>query len=157
MEFAEMVQKFTAAVEARDGAAFARLFTEDGVYDDTFYGEFKGRERIQYMIDVMFYRDAENFGWKMVDPVSDGKLGYTRWEYFSYTSTMAQSAGRKVIAEGASCFQLDGGLIRHYREFFPTGVAFSQLGMKGSAMEKIYGKWARALVERPSAARALQG
>ncbi len=157
MEFAQMVQQFTSTVQARDGAAFAQLFTEDGVYHDTFYGEFKGRERIQYMIDVMFYKHAEDFAWKMVDPVSDGKLGYARWEFFRYTSTMPQSPGKKVIAEGVSCFQLDGGLVRHYREFFPTGVAFSQLGMKGSAMEKVYGKWARAFLESPSAARALKG
>ena len=35
-----MLRTFCDAVEQRNGAAFAQLFTEDGVYHDVFYGAF---------------------------------------------------------------------------------------------------------------------
>ncbi len=43
MDTTALLKEFCSAVERRDGKAFARLFTEDGVYHDVFYGAFKGR------------------------------------------------------------------------------------------------------------------
>ena len=42
MNTAAMLRTFCDAVEQHDGAAFAALFTEDGVYHDVFYGAFAG-------------------------------------------------------------------------------------------------------------------
>lgn len=157
MAFAEMLQKFTKAVEAGDGTALGNCFNEQGIYHDTFYGEFKGRDAIKRMLEEMFFRDAKDFIWKMIDPVSDGKTGYARWEYFGYTSTMAQSEGKRVILDGMSFFRLNNGLIDYYSESFNSGIAFGQLGMAGSAMEKVFGKWGRQTAERPEMARMLKG
>jgi len=52
---------FAAAVEAGNGAALAACFTEDGIYHDTFYGKFEGREAIADMLENRFWRDAEGF------------------------------------------------------------------------------------------------
>jgi limonene-1,2-epoxide hydrolase len=68
-----MLHAFCDAVEARNGKAFAALFTQDGVYHDVFYGAFKGHAKIAELIDDWFYRTADNFRWVKHDPVSDGK------------------------------------------------------------------------------------
>ena len=76
METSALLKAFCTAVEGRDGKGFASLFTEDGVYHDVFYGDFKGREKIAEMIDDWFYRTAHEFRWEMHRPVSDGKMLY---------------------------------------------------------------------------------
>ncbi|MBI3992025.1 MAG: nuclear transport factor 2 family protein [Candidatus Lambdaproteobacteria bacterium] len=152
MEFAQLVKKFTRAVEKHDGKALASCFTPTGVYHDAFYGTFKGRAAIDKMLDV-FHRDGKDYVWTMKDPVSNGKVGYARWEYFAYASTMPQRKGKKVVATGISYFKLRGGLVTFYREEMNTGLAFSQMGLPGSAMEKIFGKGARQLLAVPSAAK----
>ena len=68
-----MLRAFCDAVERHDGKAFAKLFTEDGVYHDVFYGAFKGHAKIAEMIDDVFYRTATDFRWDMLSPVSDGR------------------------------------------------------------------------------------
>lgn len=78
MDTDAMLKEFRRSVEARDGKAFAKLFTEDGVYHDVFYGAFKGHAKIAEMIDDWFYRTAKDFRWAMHDPVSDGTTLYVR-------------------------------------------------------------------------------
>ena len=65
MNTTAMLRAFCDAVEQRNGAAFAELFTEDGVYHDVFYGAFTGRAKIAGMIDDWFYRTATDFRWDM--------------------------------------------------------------------------------------------
>jgi ketosteroid isomerase-like protein len=136
--FHRLLDRFTGAVEAADGAGLAALFTEDGVYHDTFYGAFRGRDEIARMLEERFWGDATRFFWNMHDPVYDNAaaLGYARW-VFSYTSTMEDSAGRRVVFDGMSSFRIEGGLIRHYREVFSAGIAFVQLGMAPERTDKI--------------------
>jgi limonene-1,2-epoxide hydrolase len=64
MNTTAMLRAFCDAVEQRNGAAFAALFTEDGVYHDVFYGAFTGRAKIAEMIDDWFYRTAADFRWE---------------------------------------------------------------------------------------------
>lgn len=137
MDFAALLKEFSAAVESGDGRRLAALFTPDGVYHDTFYGEFKGPEPIREMLEQRFYRDAEKFLWDFFEPVSDGKRGYAKWA-FSYTSKMPQNAGKRVAFEGVSQFELSGGKIRHYGEVFNSGAAFIQLGLEPARMEKVF-------------------
>jgi ketosteroid isomerase-like protein len=144
MDFDALLKAFTAAVEAGDGKRLAALFTPDGVYHDTFYGEFKGPEAIREMLEGRFYRDAERFLWDFHDPVSDGNTGYAPWA-FSYTSKMPQNAGRRVAFEGVSRFDLASGKIRHYGEVFSSGDAFVQLGLEPARMEKAFRRHVDAL------------
>jgi uncharacterized protein (TIGR02246 family) len=51
MNISALLRAFCEAVEQRNGAGFADLFTEDGVYHDVFYGAFTGRAKIAEMID----------------------------------------------------------------------------------------------------------
>jgi hypothetical protein len=61
MDVKNLLREFCSAVEQHDGQRLAQLFCEDGVYHDVFYGAFAGRERITELIDVWFYKDADDF------------------------------------------------------------------------------------------------
>jgi hypothetical protein len=137
-DFAEMLSRFTAGVEQADGRALAALFAPDGVYHDTFYGAFQGRDSIADMLENRFWNDAEAFLWDMFEPVFDNtrNLGYARW-VFSYTSTMQDSAGKRVAFDGMSQFSLNQGLITRYREVFSAGLALVQLDMSPERIDKI--------------------
>lgn len=141
MTFTEMMAAFTAAVEAGDGKRLGDLFTPDGVYHDTFYGEFRGREAIADMLENHFWRDAEAFKWEMRHPVCDGETGYVDWT-FSYTTKMARNTGTRVVFEGMSRLELDGDKFRAYNEMFDGGVALVQLGFPPERMAQVLRKWA---------------
>jgi ketosteroid isomerase-like protein len=152
MDLKGLLGRFTAAVEKGDGEALAALFTPDGVYVDGFYGPFQGRAKIAAMIREHFCGHAKDFKWDMLDPVSDGRIGYARY-VFSYTSTMPESAGKRVIFDGMCKLELDGGLIERYTELFDAGVALSQLGYAAERILKIEQKRARQVANDPAAKR----
>jgi limonene-1,2-epoxide hydrolase len=148
----ELLAAFTAAVEQRNGVALAALFTEDGVYHDVFYGSFAGRERIAALVDDWFYRDAAEFRWDMLRPVSDGRTLYTRY-VFSYRSTMPAAEPGRVILEGVAIMQLREGRIAEYREVANTGPALARLGFAPERLIKLLRREDAALRARPEAAR----
>ncbi len=140
-DFEDLLDRFTAAVEAGNGTALGAAFTVDGTYVDTFYGPFTGRTAIRDMLENHFWRDAEAFFWDMRDALCDGRQGYARWR-FGYTSRLPESAGRKVAFDGMSRFEIEDGLIRRYDEVFDSGIAFVQLGMPGERIAKILARFA---------------
>ena len=152
MSFADTTAAFTRAVAAGDGDGLAALFTEDGTYVDGFYGPFVGRAAIAEMLRHHFHGAAEDFRWDMADPVSDGRVGYARY-LFSYTSTMAEAVGRRVIFSGIGCFELaPDGAIRRYSEVFDRGMALAQLDFAPERIRKALLRWAAAEAARPEAA-----
>lgn len=152
MDFPALLAEFTAAVEAGDGARLGALFTPEGVYHDTFYGAYQGREAIARMLEQRFWGDARAFRWDMFDAVCDGRSGYARW-HFSYTSTLPGCEGRRAAVPGMSRFELEGGLIRHYSEAFNAGVALAQLGFAPERIGRLLGRWGEALRADPALAR----
>lgn len=126
--FAEILTDFTAAVESGDGQKLASLFTEDGVYDDVFYGEFKGREAIAEMLEGLFHRDGENFRWEMIDPVDNGHAGYARW-LFSFDSKLEHIHGKRIFMDGVGLFQLRDGFILRYEDCARTAELLEQMEM----------------------------
>lgn len=151
----DMLAAFTKAVEAHDGAGFSRLFTEDGVYHDAFYGAFEGRARVAELIDDWFYRDARDFLWDMHDPVSEGGMLYARY-VFSYVSTLPEAGGRRVVFEGVSVMRLEDGLIKEYREIANTGPALLRLGFPAERVAKILLRQDDALRARDETRRHVQ-
>jgi limonene-1,2-epoxide hydrolase len=133
--FNTLLNAFTAAVEEDDGRRLAMLFTEDGTYEDGFFGAHTGREAIAAMLQ-RFHDTGRDYLWQFIDPVSDGATGYARFR-FSYASLLPESAGRPVLFEGMSCFHLRDGLIAHYREAFDRGVALVQLDFPAERIRRI--------------------
>jgi ketosteroid isomerase-like protein len=154
MDIPALLRTFCAAVERRDGKAFAALFAEDGVYHDVFYGAFTGRPAIAAMIDDWFYRTATDFRWDMHDPVSDGRTLYARYT-FSYRSTLPEAMGSRAMFEGVAIMTLRDGLIASYREVANTAPAFVAMNFAPERIAKIVAKQGAELKERPEMRRHL--
>ena len=154
MDSAKMLRAFCDAVEQHDGAAFAKLFTEDGVYHDVFYGAFAGRNKIAGMIDDWFYRTARDFRWDMHSPVSDGKTLYARYT-FSYLSTLPEAKGARAMFEGVAIMTLRDGLITEYHEVANTATGFVDMNFAPERIAKIFAKQGAALKARPEMKRHL--
>jgi ketosteroid isomerase-like protein len=156
MNVTAMLRAFCDAVEQREGAAFAELFTEDGVYHDVFYGAFTGRAKIAGMIDDWFYRTATDFRWDMHDPVSDGETLYARYT-FSYRSLLPEAKGARAMFEGVAIMKLRGGKIAEYHEVANTATGFADMNFAAERMAKIFARQATALKARPEMKRHLEG
>jgi ketosteroid isomerase-like protein len=151
-----MLRTFCDAVEQHNGAAFAQLFTEDGVYHDVFYGAFTGREKIADMVDDWFYRTAEDFRWDMHAPVSDGETLYARYT-FSYRSTLHEAKGARAMFEGVAIMKLRDGKIASYHEVANTAPGFVDMNFAPERIARIAAKQGAALKARPEMKRHLEG
>ena len=154
MNMLAMLRAFCDAVEQRNGADFAELFTEDGVYHDVFYGAFAGRAKIAEMIDDWFYRTATDFRWDMHTPVSDGKTLYAHYT-FSYRSTLPEANGARVMFEGVAIMKLVDGKILEYHEVANTAPAFVDMNFAPERIAKIFARQGAALKARPEMRRHL--
>lgn len=154
METTEMLRAFCDAVARRNGAAFASLFTEDGVYHDVFYGAFEGREKIAAMIEDWFYRTATDFRWDMHEPISDGRTLYARYT-FSYRSTLPEAKGARAMFEGVAIMQLRDGRIESYREVANVAPGFVDMNFAPEKIAKIAARQGAELKSRPEMKRHL--
>lgn len=149
IDFTGLLNAFAAAVRENDGSRLAMLFTEDGTYEDGFFGAHTGREAIAAMLQ-RFHDTGRDYLLEFIEPVSDGVTGYARFR-FSYASLLPDSAGRPVLFEGMSCFRFRDGLIAHYREAFDRGVALVQLDFPPERIKRILEKTAAAQNATPEA------
>jgi len=155
MNISALLRAFCEAVEQRNGAGFADLFTEDGVYHDVFYGAFTGRAKIAEMIDDWFYRTATDFRWDMHAPVSDGEMLYARYT-FSYRSMLPEAEGARAMLEGVAIMKLRGDKIACYQEVSSTATAFADMNFAPERIAKIAARQAAALKARPEMRRHLE-
>lgn len=146
--FREIVDKFTDAVERNDGEALASLFAAEGVYSDGFYGDFVGREAIAAMLRDHFWGHAEGFRWEMSNLLSDGEHGYATY-LFSYSSTMPEAAGKRVVFDGIAHYTFEDNLIARYEEIFNTGMAQAQLDFDPVRIKKHLLRKAEQLKSNP--------
>ena len=146
------IERFSAAVAAGDGQAFAALFTPDATYDDVFYGPFRGREAIARMLADLWHRDGRDFVWEMRDPIGDADRVYVNWQ-FSFTSKKPETAGRRAVMRGASLFVFHDGLIASYREWCDGGATLIGLGVPAPVVGRVLGQRDAALRARLDPAR----
>ena len=144
MDFAKVLNAFTAAVETGDSSALAALFTEEGGHYDGFYGAFRGRATIAEMLDEHLQGAAKDFKWDMLDPVRAGQVGCARC-LFTRTSTLPESEGQRVIFAGMACLHFECGLITEYFETFEAAVAQAQIGFAAERIAKFSARKARRL------------
>jgi hypothetical protein len=147
--FPALLEQFAAAGVANDGAHFAGLFSEDGTYEDDFFGLFRGRAEIAAMLQ-RFHDTGGDYRWEFHDPVSDGQRGYA-WFRFSFRSKMPGCEGKPVLITGISSFRFEGALIAEYREVFDTGIALAQLGFPAERIKRVLDKEATAQNATPEA------
>src|SRR5262245_1066824 len=146
-DFPGLLERFAAAVEANDGAGLAALFTEDGAYEDGFFGAYRGPDAIAGML-AHFHETGSNFRWELFDPLSDPGRGYARYR-FSYISAMPGAEGRPVVFEGIAQFVLRDGRIVRYSEVFDRGVALVQQGFAAERIRRVLEKAAARQNDTP--------
>lgn len=148
----DLLARFKAHAEAADGRAFGRLFTEDAVYVDGFHGPYKGPDAIGTMLVEDFYGAMTDCRWDIYEPVVNGGLGYFRY-LFSYTSTLPDAAGKRVVFDGMARVTLKGSgdqmKIRHYSEIFDRGLALAQLDFAPERIAKVVKRAADGLRAQP--------
>ncbi|QQS14271.1 MAG: nuclear transport factor 2 family protein [Rhodospirillales bacterium] len=154
MDANAMLREFCDAVEKKDGARFARLFTDDGVYHDVFYGAFQGHARIASMIEDWFYKTATDFRWDMHDPVFDGRTLYARYT-FSYRSLLPEAKGARAMFEGVSIMRIRDGRIAEYREVANAATGFVDMNFAPERIAKILKREGDELKGRPEMKRHL--
>jgi SnoaL-like domain len=140
LSFADLLTAFAAAVAANDGEGLASLFTEDGTYEDGFFGTHTGRPAIAVMLQ-RFHDTGRDYCWEFLDPLSNGLVGYASFR-FSYASLLPETVGHPVFFEGISCFHFRDGLIAHYREVFDRGLALVQLDFPAERIKRVLEKTA---------------
>jgi hypothetical protein len=140
--FGSLLERMTQAICRGDGAAAAACFVIEGVYHDGFYGEFRGRDAIRGMVVEHFHGNASEFTWKLSDAVSDGNIGYARYD-FSYVSKVSGSAGVRVCFPGIAQVRLQDGLIARYGEMFDRGCALVQMNFEPARIAKSLKRWAQ--------------
>jgi steroid delta-isomerase-like uncharacterized protein len=135
-----LVHDFAKAFNARDVDGLLACFTDRASYTDNFFGEHHGRDGLPAMFERMF-REGRDYAWQMDTIVETPASAAAEWT-FSYvvTDAVPRSVGRKVRFRGVSVFELDGGRIARYREYFDTGVALVQLGFAPEAIAKVLGR-----------------
>lgn len=148
-DFPALLDRFAAAAVANDGAGLAALFTEDGTYDDGFFGAHTGRPAIAAMLQ-RFHDTGRDYRWDWFEPLCDGTLGYARFR-FSYASRLPGCEGRPVMFEGMSRFHFAGPLIAHYAEAWDRGVALIQTGMPADRIARVLEKAAATQNATPEA------
>ena len=146
-EFETLLARFSAAVERDGGAALGALFTEDGIYHDIFYGAFQGRTKIAEMLDDHFWAHGEAYRWEMKEPIVSGDTGYAHWT-FGFTSKLPEVAGKRILWDGMSRFQLKDGLIAHYKEVFDIAIALSQSDFGADRIARIVARHVENLRSR---------
>lgn len=149
MDLGPLLDRMTKAAEAADGREFADCFTPDGIYRDYIYGDHKGRDSIADMLENYFHRDATDYRWQFFEPVCDGRLGYA-WSLSSFTSTIPEFRGNRIVIDGISRFRLRDGLIEEYWESVNGGVAMAQLGVQPERIVKVLRRWADNLKKQPT-------
>lgn len=150
MSFAELIRAMIRAACAGEGQGVAGCFTEDGVYQDVFYGTFRGRAEIARMIEAYFHRDGSDFRWDLHDPVAANGTGYARY-VFSYRSRLAGHEGRRAVFEGVAVCRLAGGLIAEYREVANAATGLSLIGFEDARLARFVARQAAELTARPEA------
>lgn len=139
--FQALLERLTQAICRGDAEAAAACFTEEGVYHDGFYGEFKGRAAIADMVRRHFHGNATDFSWTLSGAAAEGDVGYASYE-FSYTSKIPGSEGRRAGFPGICRLRLKDGLIERYEEIFERAQALARLGFADERILKSVRKWA---------------
>jgi steroid delta-isomerase-like uncharacterized protein len=132
-----IVEEFAAAFNRRDVAGLVACFTGDATYVDGFYGAHTGAHALGEMFERMF-REGRDYAWRMDTIVESGPRAAAEWT-FSYvvSDTIPRSAGRAIRFRGMSLFELEGGRIARYREYFDRGAALLQLGFAPESVAKV--------------------
>jgi steroid delta-isomerase-like uncharacterized protein len=132
-----IVHEFERAFNGRDVEGLLACFTPGGTYVDGFYGPHAGREELRAMFERMF-REGRDYAWRMETVIETPARAAAEWSFrYVVSDALPRSAGRAVAFRGMSLFELEGGRIAAYREYFDQGKALLQLGFAPESVAKV--------------------
>ena len=132
-----IVREFEKAFNRQDVDALLACFTPAGSYVDTFFGAHTGTAALRAMFERMF-REGRDYSWMMDVVVESRDTAAAEWTFgYVVSDAIPRSAGRRVRFRGMSVFELEGGRVARYREYFNEGIALMQLGFKPESIAKV--------------------
>ncbi len=132
-----IVRDFEKAFNRQDVDGLLACFTPAGSYVDTFFGAHTGQDQLREMFARMFH-EGRDYAWVMDVVVETPAAAAAEWTFgYVVSDAIPRSAGRRVAFRGMSLFELEGGRIARYREYFNEGVALLQLGFKPESIAKV--------------------
>jgi steroid delta-isomerase-like uncharacterized protein len=132
-----IVRDFEKAFNRQDVEALVACFTPEGSYTDTFFGAHTGSAALRAMFERMF-REGRDYSWVMDVLVESRDTAAAEWTFgYVVSNAIPRSAGRRVRFRGMSLFELQGGRIARYREYFDEGLALLQLGFAPESLAKV--------------------
>ena len=132
-----IVRDFEKAFNRQDVDGLLACFTPGATYGDTFFGAHTGTAALRAMFERMF-REGRDYSWVMDVVVESRDTAAAEWTFgYVVTDAVPRSAGRRVRFRGMSVFELEGGRVARYREYFDEGVALLQLGFKPESLAKV--------------------
>ena len=131
-----IVRDFEKAFNRQDVDGLLACFTPAATYVDTFFGAHAG-PALRSMFERMF-REGRDYAWTMDTVVETPTAAAAEWTFgYVVSEAVPRSAGRRVRFRGMSLFELEGGRIARYREYFDEGLALLQLGFKPESIAKV--------------------
>lgn len=135
-----IVREFEKAFNRQDVDGLLACFTPGGSYVDTFFGAHAGPAALRAMFERMF-REGRDYAWVMDVVVESQATAAAEWTFgYVVGDAIPRSAGRRVRFRGMSVFELEGGRVARYREYFNEGIALLQLGFKPESIAKVLGR-----------------
>ena len=132
-----IVRDFEKAFNRQDVEGLVACFTPEGSYTDTFFGAHTGSAALRAMFERMF-REGRDYSWVMDVLVESRDTAAAEWTFgYVVSNAIPRSAGRRVRFRGMSLFELQGGRIARYREYFDEGLALLQLGFAPESLAKV--------------------
>ena len=132
-----LVRDFEKAFNRQDVEALVALFAATGTYTDAFYGPHQGHPALRAMFQKMF-REGRDYMWTMDTVVETSERAAAEWTFgYVVSDAVPRGAGRKIRFRGASLFELAGGKIAAYREYFDEGQALLQLGFAPESLTRV--------------------
>jgi ketosteroid isomerase-like protein len=123
---ADLIQRFYAAFDARDGATMAAAYTSDAVFSDPVFGELRGDEPGRMW--VMLTGRAQDLRIELVEHEAEEGRGSARW-LADYTCA---GSGRWVHNDVRATFAFrHGAIAEHHDDFSFHGWARQALGPAG--------------------------
>jgi len=111
----EIVKIFCERFCIPDSEAFTELFTEDAVYIDSLYGEYRGKENIK-KFHIRCHEEAKEYVFTPKNIISEKTSQAFEWE-LEFTLTTPFAKGKRIKVCGASFLSVENGKISSYREY----------------------------------------
>ena len=130
----KVTEKFFAAWNSQDADKAAAYFSEDAVYEDVTAGHIS-RERAEVRKWVEGAFDVvENFKLEVVSSSFHKGRGVAEW-IWSGTDKGLLKTGKKFSVRGVSVYEIRGGKISRYKEFYDFATVMRQVGVLPAGKE----------------------